>query len=147
VRRYLGAFGPATKADIARWGHLNVSDFAAALDGLPTHRDERGRTLYDVPRAPLPTGDVAAPSRFLPKWDNVILGFDDRTRILGEIPQEAIIGKNGDVAQTVLVDGVLAATWKVEKHRVAVTYLRDVTRTQKAEVSAEADRLKAWFES
>ena len=142
AHRYLAAFGPAAKADLARWGHLNVSDFAHALDGLPTYRDERGRTLYDVPRAPLPDADTPAPVRFLPKWDNVILGFDDRTRILGGIPKEAIIGKNGDVAQTVLVDGVVVGTWD---RSVKVTYLTHVTRTQKADVAAEGERLKAWL--
>jgi hypothetical protein len=142
VHRYLAAFGPAAKADIARWGHLAVGDFAHALEGLPTYRDERGRTLYDVPRAPLPGAGTAVPVRFLPKWDNVILGFDDRTRILPDELRAAIIGKNGDVAQTVLVDGVVAGTWN---RAVEVTYLAPVTRTQKAEVAAEAERLKAWL--
>jgi hypothetical protein len=143
VHRYLAAFGPAAKADIARWGHLTVGEFAHALDGLPTYRDERGRTLYDVPRAPRPAADTAVPVRFLPKWDNVILGFDDRTRILPDALKTTIIGKNGDVAQTVLVDGVVVGTWD---RNVEVTYLAPVTRTQKAEVAAEAGRLKAWLQ-
>jgi hypothetical protein len=142
VHRYLAAFGPAAKADIARWGGLNVRDFEHALVELPTYRDERDRTLYDVPRAPLPDGDIAVPVRLLPKWDNVILGFDDRRRILPDELKTAIIGKNGDVAQTVLVDGVVVGTWN---RNVEVTYLASVTRTQKAEVAAEAGRLKAWL--
>src|SRR5262249_25248680 len=84
VRRYLRAFGPSTKADIADWSGLRVRDFEHALDGLPTHRTEAGRELFDIPRAPLPAGDVPAPVRFLPKWDNVILGFADRTRIISD---------------------------------------------------------------
>lgn len=57
VRRYLGAFGPATRADIADWSGLRVSDFAAALDALEPlrrFRNEDGRELLDVQRAPLP---------------------------------------------------------------------------------------------
>ena len=142
VRRYLAAFGPASKADIARWGGLKVGDFAPALDGLPTYADERGRTLFDIPRAPLPDGDVVAPVRFLPKWDNVLVGFADRSRILDEALKDAIVAKNGDFAQTVLVDGMVVGTWDRNVH---VTYLAPVTRTQKAAVAAEAELLQAWL--
>jgi hypothetical protein len=142
VRRYLRAFGPATKADIADWSGLNIRDFAPALDGLPTYADEEGRTLFDVPRAPLPPADSPAPVRFLPKWDNTLLGHADRRRVMSDELRRGVIGKNGDVAATVLVDGVVAATWN---SRVEVTYVAPVTRTQKAEVAAEAERLKAWL--
>ena len=78
VHRYLRAFGPATKADVAAWSRLRVRGFEHALDELPTYRTEDGKTLYDTPRAPLPPADTPAPVRFLPKWDNVLLGFADR---------------------------------------------------------------------
>src|SRR4029077_2227313 len=84
VHRYLRAFGPATKADIADWSGLRVRDFEHALEGLPTHRTVEGRELFDVARAPLPAGDTPTPVRFLQKWDNVILGFADRTRIISD---------------------------------------------------------------
>jgi hypothetical protein len=101
--------------------------------------------LFDVPRAPLPSADTPAPVRFLPKWDNVLLGFADRRRMLDDEIRKAIIGKNGDVAQTVLVDGRVAATWTSTKGRVEVEYLVPVSRTDKAAVAAEAARLQAWF--
>ena len=82
VRRYLAAFGPATRADIADWSGLRVADFAPALDALEPlrrFRDENGRELLDLPRAPLPPADTPAPVRFLPKWDNTLLAHEDRT--------------------------------------------------------------------
>jgi hypothetical protein len=146
VRRYLRAFGPATKADIADWSGLRMRDFEHALDGLPTHRTEEGRELFDMPRAPLPSGDVPAPVRFLPKWDNVILGFADRTRIISDEIRKQVIGKNGDVAQTVLVDGVVAATWVVDpKGKVAVSPFAPLPRVWRREVEDEAARLEAWL--
>src|SRR4029077_14668076 len=84
VHRYLRAFGPSTKADVADWSGLRVRDFEHALEGLQTHGPEAGRELCDVPRAPRPAADVPSPVRFLPKWDNVILGFADRTRIISD---------------------------------------------------------------
>jgi hypothetical protein len=146
VRRYLRAFGPATKADIADWSGLRVRDFEHALEGLPTHRTEEGRELFDVPRTPLPAGDVPAPVRFLPKWDNVILGFADRTRVISDEIRKQVIGKNGDVAQTVLVDGVVAATWAVDpKGKVTVRPFAPLPRVWRREVDDEAARLEAWL--
>ena len=146
VRRYLRAFGPSTKADIADWSGLRVRDFEHALDRLPTHRTSEGRELFDVPRAPLPAGDVPAPVRFLPKWDNVILGFADRTRVISDEIRKQVIGKNGDVAQTVLVDGVVAATWAVDpKGKVTVRPFAPLPRVWRRQVDDEAARLEAWL--
>jgi hypothetical protein len=143
VHRYLRAFGPASKADFADWSGLRVRDAEHGFDGLPTYRDEDGRPLYDVPRAPLPAAETPAPVRFLPKWDNTLLGHADRRRVISDELRRIVVGKNGDVAPTVLVDGVVAATWNTSS--VEVTYLGPVTRTQKADVAAEAERLKAWL--
>ena len=146
VHRYLRAFGPATRADVSDWSGLRVRDFEHTLDGLPTHRAEDGRTLYDVPRAPLPAGDVPAPVRFLPKWDNVLLGFADRTRVISDEIRRHVIGKNGDVAQTVLVDGFVAATWATDpKGKVIVHPFSPLPRTRRREVADEAARLEAWL--
>jgi hypothetical protein len=140
--RYLRAFGPATPADLSKWSMIPASSFAAVLERLPTFRDEGGRTLYDVPRAPLPAADTAAPARFLPKWDNAILGYEKGRRLLPPDLRRVVIGSNGDVAATVLVDGTVAGVWRDDAR---VEYLRSVTRTQKAEVADEGKRLQAWL--
>ena len=146
VHRYLRAFGPATNADIADWSGLRVRDFNHALDGLPTYRSEDGKELFDVPRAPLPPADTRAPVRFLPKWDNTLLAFADRRRVIADEVRRTVIGKNGDVAATVLVDGFVAATWSYDrKGVVSVEYLAQVTRTQRAAVAEEAARLQEWL--
>ena len=63
VRRYLGAFGPASRKDIARWANVKPSDLASALERLSVRRfrDEGGKELLDLPRAPLP--DPRTPAR------------------------------------------------------------------------------------
>jgi uncharacterized protein YcaQ len=145
VRRYLRAFGPATKADIADWSGLRVRDFEAALEGLPTHRDEDGRVLYDVPRAPLPAGDAPAPVRFLPKWDNTLLAFADRRRVISDEYRRIVVGKNGDVGLTFLVDGFVAGLWRREKGRVVVEPFAPIPRVWRRAVEDEAARLEAWL--
>ena len=95
-----------------------------------------------LPRAPLPAGDAPAPVRFLPKWDNAILGYEKSRRLLPPDLRRVVIGSNGDVAATVLVDGHVAAVWRDD---AKVEYLTAGSRTQKAEVADEAARLKAWL--
>jgi hypothetical protein len=148
LRRYLAAFGPATRRDAVAWSMMHVPEIGRALElsePLVRYRDEDGRELLDVPRAPLPPGDTPAPVRFLPKWDNVLLAWADRRRVLPEELRRVVIGQNGDVAQTVLVDGMVAATWRDDGARVSVEFLRSVTRTQKAEVADQARRLEEWL--
>ncbi|HEY3541685.1 MAG TPA: winged helix DNA-binding domain-containing protein [Gaiellaceae bacterium] len=140
--RYLRAFGPARAADLAAWSMIPAGWFANALETLPTYKDESGRVLYDVPRGPLPAADAVVPVRLLPKWDNAILGYEKSGRLLPAELRRVVIGQNGDVPQTVLVDGYVAGTWEAGG---AVEYLRQVTRTQKAEVADELQRVRAWL--
>jgi hypothetical protein len=149
VRRYLGAFGPSTRADIAEWSGLRVSDFAAALDGLEPlrrFRDENGRELLDVQRAPLPAADTPAPVRFLPKWDNTLLAHADRRRVLPEELRKTVIAKNGDVTQTFLVDGVVAGSWSADKKgKVELVPFAPLPRVARRAVEDEAAQLEAWL--
>jgi hypothetical protein len=149
VERYLGSFGPATQQDLLRFAGLRVRDVRAGLDALELRRfrDERGRVLLDLARAPLPDGDTHAPVRFLPKWDSSLLAYapPERTRILPEKYRTTVIRKNGDVLPTVLVDGFVAATWDVDKKgKLEITELRRLTKSERAEVAEEGERLQAF---
>ena len=149
VRRYLAAFGPSTRADIADWSGLRVTDFAPALEALEPlrrFRDENGRELLDVQRAPLPPADTPAPVRFLPKWDNTLLAHADRRRVLPEELRKAVIAKNGDVTQTFLVDGIVAGSWAADKKgKIALAPFAPLPRAARREVDEEAARLEAWL--
>jgi hypothetical protein len=152
VRRYLAAFGPATQQDLLRFAGVRVGDIRAGLDrvALRTFRDERGRVLLDLPKAPLPSDDTPAPVRFLPKWDSSILAYapPERARILPEKFRSTVIRKNGDVLPTVLVDGFITATWSADrKYRVQIEPLRRLTRAERAAISEESDRLAEFLAS
>ena len=115
------------------------------LEPLRRFRDEHGRELLDVPRAPLPDPETPAPVRFLPKWDNVLLAFADRTRVLPEPYRKTVIRMNGDVAQTFLVDGFVAGMWRVENGRVLPEPFAPLARSVQREVEDEAERLEAFL--
>jgi hypothetical protein len=126
---------------------MHMPEIRRALDRLELirFRDDQGRELLDVPDAPLPDPETPSPVRFLPKWDNALLAWADRTRILPEPYRRVVIGQNGDVAQTFLVDGFVAGTWRVEKRRVVTKPFVRLSRVARTEVEEEAARLEAFL--
>ena len=137
VLRYLAAFGPAATADIRAWSGLAGLPAAvkALRPQLVTFRDERGRELLDLPDAPRPSPDTPAPVRFLPAFDNALLGYDDRTRIVDDEHRHLSVAGE----RVVLVDGRVAATWKGPD--ITVSPLRPLTRKENAAVKEEAEKL------
>ena len=127
---------------------MHVAEIDAALEllePLRRFRDEQGRELLDVPRAPLPDPEMPAPVRFLPKWDNVLLAWADRTRVLPEQYRKTVIKMNGDVAQTFLVDGFVAGIWRVDDGRVVPEPFEPLSRPAGREVEDESERLEAFL--
>jgi len=148
LRRYLSAFGPASRKDMDKWSMMRQPAIKAALariEPLRQFRDENGRELLDVERAPLPDPETPAPVRFLPKWDNVLLAFADRTRVLPEEYRRVVIKSNGDVAQTFLVDGRVAGMWRFEGGRVALEPFVRLGLSVRREIDDEAERLAAFL--
>jgi hypothetical protein len=153
VRRHLGAFGPATVADIATWSSVRVPNIRAALARMKDVRrfaDERGRELIDLASAPRPSGDVAAPPRFLARFDAAILGHaaPERTRILPEEYRKAVIF-SAEVWPTFLVDGMVAGRWGIAvRPKEAVLELKPfkpVARAHRAALTLEGERLVRFY--
>jgi hypothetical protein len=108
-------------------------------------RDDEGRKLFDVPRAPLPDAAVPAPVRFVPEYDNVTIGHKDRTRIVPEgIPRFTEVGWG-----SVLVDGMVAARWRLFETKadakLCIEPFRRLTREERDATSEEAARLATFF--
>jgi hypothetical protein len=137
VLRYLAAFGPATVSDIRTWS--GVTGLAAVVDRLRprlrTFRDDRGRELFDIPDAPIVSSDTPAPPRFLPEYDNVLLGHADRRRVVHDTDR----ARPDWLLAAVLVDGFVGGTWKLERGKRSAT-LR--VRTFRPLAAAEREGLR-----
>ncbi|MEO6013459.1 MAG: winged helix DNA-binding domain-containing protein [Devosia sp.] len=120
VRRYLAAYGPASINDMQMWCRLtklNV-EFKALGDELVAFESEDGRVLYDLIDAPRPDAATPAPIRFLPFYDNVYLGYDNRRRML-RASDAARVNVFANYKPPVLVDGVISAGWAVSRKKGA----------------------------
>jgi hypothetical protein len=93
----------------------------------------------------LPDAETPAPVRFLPKWDNVLLAFADRRRVLPEQYRKMVIGTNGHVAKTFLVDGFVAGIWRIEHTRVVPEPFWALPGSVRRELEDEAERLGAFI--
>ncbi len=120
--RYLAAFGPATPQDFQTWSGLQQAKplFEAVHDRL-TELTADGKTLYDVPDAPRPGEDAAAPPRYLPEFDNLLLSHAVRTRIIDDAHKPAVFTKNLRVKSTYLIDGRVAGLWTTDVKRGTAT--------------------------
>ena len=153
VRRHLGAFGPATIADIATWSSVRVPNIRAALGRMKDLRrftDERGRELIDLSDAPRPAASVVAPPRFLARFDAAILGHaaPERTRILPEEYRKAVIFA-AEVWPTFLVDGMVAGRWAIAvRPKEAVLELKPfkpLARADRTALIAEGEKLVRFY--
>jgi hypothetical protein len=144
VRRYLRAFGPASINDAQTWCRLTKLsvEFELLQDELVTFRSEAGRTLYDYPDAPRPDAEVPAPVRFLPLYDNVYLGYEDRRRMLADGDTQRVNLLLAGFKPAVLVDGVVSATWSVQTRkgaaRLVVEPYRKLRKAELRDLEREA---------
>ncbi|REK74932.1 winged helix DNA-binding domain-containing protein [Paenibacillus paeoniae] len=121
--RYLGAFGPASIKDMQVWSGLTrlkpyIEEWSSELECF---KDEAGNELYDLPGAPLPPEDTPAPPRYLSEFDNMLLSYYDRKRIMPAAYKSKIITINGLVRSTFLTDGFVRGTWTIEENKDAAT--------------------------
>jgi hypothetical protein len=151
--RYLAAFGPATTSDMQTWSGLKglAKIVEAMRPELRVLRGPEGRELFDLPGAPAPNEDVPAPVRFLPAFDNLLLAYKDRTRVLAEAHRNFVFPSGLRVEPTFFVDGFVAGTWRVTRKKAAATLtLSPFTKLSKAarqELVTEADSLVRFVEN
>ena len=143
--RYLAAFGPASVADMRAWSGLaGLREVVAGLD-LRTFRSEAGAVLYDLPDAPRPDPSTPAPVRFLPEYDNLLLSFADRGRVIADGRRPRLFPGNGAGFGTILVDGDHSGTWRLDRSRepasLMVSPFGSLSTSDTDELAAEGARL------
>ena len=147
VRRYLGGFGPAYRTDIADFAAVPMGRVKPILERMQLRRfrDENGKELLDLPRAPLPDPDTLAPPRFLPVWDATLLVHARRTQILPEEYRPKVFNvKTPHSVSTFLLDGQVGGTWRFEGGKIELDAFDSIPRKERRALYEEAKRLAAF---
>jgi hypothetical protein len=147
VVRYLRAFGPGSVRDVQTWcGLTRLREVVDQLGHrLRRFRSEDGAELVDIPDAPLPDPGTPAPARFLAEYDNVLLSHGDRSRFASGGDVVLLRGGPGGWTGTVLVDGLVRATWAARREGgstvLTVRPSGPLTGAERDEVADEGARL------
>ena len=143
VLRYLAAYGPASVADAQAWSGLSrlreVTDRLGSRLRAFTGPD--GADLLDLPDAPRPDPDVPAPPRFLPEYDNLLLSYAERSRVIPHRRPVPLPPGHGATGGTLLVDGLWQADWKISQGVLEIEPFISLGPADRDAVAAEGERL------
>ena len=144
VRRYLGGFGPAPLRDINLWAGVPSSWLKPVVDrmGLRTFRDQQGKTLLDLPDAPLPDEETRVPARFIPVFEPMLLANVRRAEIVPEQYRLKLMNIHlPHPPGAILVDGQVRGSWRFDGERIATETFEELAKADLREIAQEADRL------
>ena len=118
-----------------------------ALAGrLESFEGPDGAELVDVPGGALPAEDTPAPPRLMAMWDNALLAYVDRSRIIPPEYRKDVTRSNGDVLPTLLVDGYVAGVWRPVEDGIEATAFHHLPDRAWEGLETEARALLAFLD-
>ncbi len=141
IRRYFDHFGPATVQDCRAFFGYRQAEMKPLLDEIlpELHRTEiDGRTYYHA--RPL-VADAALPECvLLPGFDQLVMGYRDRSRYLDPANARKLVNIAGIVFPAIILRGMIRARWKLEGERLLVTPFERLLKKDEAAVRRTAKR-------
>jgi hypothetical protein len=159
-RRFLHTYGPARPADFCEWFSapaFRVPEAWRVFESLGADLEEisvEGRSCFVLagdPTFPSPSREV----RLLPEYDDYVMGFRERDRLVPE-PLRELIAKHGRGRyegpagmRLVLVDGIAAGSWERKKRgqriELRVLLAGHLAKSRCRELEREAERVAAFL--
>ncbi len=146
IRRWLGAFGPGTVADIKWWTGLTLGETRRALAELGAV-DVELEDGVGVARADdlEPTEPPEPWVALLPALDPTVMGWAGRDWYLGP-HRPLVFDTNGNAGPTIWADGRVVGGWAQRRDgQIVLRLLEDVGAERTAAIDTEADRLARWL--
>ena len=143
ARRYLVGHAPADDRDLARWAGLPLRDARAGLAAIASELVERDDGLVHLAKHP-PVAEVPGP-RLLGAFDPLLLGWTSRELILG--PHTHLVTMNGIFRPFAMVKGRAVGTWKLNRGKVTVEPLGQISKQANAALAADAADVERFMAS
>ena len=159
AERFVRSHAPVSAHDLARWADLTMGDARAGLaaaEGVVV-RSFGGRDLYvtesqldaSTDAVPEPSATGALPARALPGFDELVLGYKDRTAQLDAADEKRVVpGGNGVFAPTLVLDGRVVGIWKrrelTRRVEIVATPLTSITARDRRRLAAALEEFAAY---
>jgi hypothetical protein len=153
VRRYLGAYGPATFVDVRWWTGWTVAETRNALkaiDAVELELDDGGTAWVlsdDASPDEASSRDRHAPPwvALLPGLDATVMGWQQRDWFLGAHAAR-LFDRNGNAGPTIWLNGRIVGGWVQRKDgEIAWALLEDVGKDAEQLVEARTAALGEWL--
>ena len=124
LRRYFQHYGPATVADcrsfFANWKKPDMDPLLRELLPELVCTVIEGRAYYSL-REPVTDAELP-PCVLVPGFDQLVLGYRDRDRMIDRIYLKELTNISGIVSPSILLRGRIRARWKLTGSEVQVTF-------------------------
>ena len=134
ARRYFGSHGPATVRDFVWWSGLKTSDARRGLDII--HAKSAVHDGLPYWWTSTRSRDAAAPRtnvHLLPIYDEYLVAYGDRIAVPHDTFQHSLV-----------IDGQVAGSWRLERGRSAATLRvmprRPLKKQEQRSIAAEVER-------
>jgi len=159
-RRYLRTYGPATPKDFREWfasRQFKPADARALFDSIANELEvvdvEGHEAFVFVGDTDFPHSEASV--RLLPEYDVYVMGFRERDQLVpAEVRPLVAAHRRGKYegpagVRFLMIDGIAAGLWERKKRgkriEFQVTPSRKLTRSQRAELDTEAERIGAFL--
>lgn len=121
LRRYLGAYGPATLQDFSKWSGISMTEAAPlwrALDGefIDVSIGDKKAWLLRGDREQLLNASLREPVlRLLPGFDPYLLAHADKDHLVDRAFYKRVYRNQGWISPVVLLNGRIIGVWSIER--------------------------------
>jgi hypothetical protein len=142
LRRYFKAFGPATLDDCAYFTGWKKREIL----GVVENRNVRLKTVMCGNREYFYSGGLPGAGEvpgcvFLAGFDQLLMGYRDRSRMMDERYRRDVTTNTGIVHPTVLLDGRIQAKWKKSGTKLTVTPFCEISSKNRRMIARYAKDL------
>lgn len=142
IKRYFNAFGPATIEDCAYFTGYSKREILRLIEEysiqLKTVTCE-GIEYYYIKDL---SGDCRIPECiFLSGFDQLVLGFKDRSRFMNAADKGKVITISGIIHPTILLGGKLQAKWKKDGSKLLITPFGELSKRRRDLITSKGKKL------